>query len=451
MNVLDHHTLPLFVCVCAVAGATYAQCSVTPTDSDGDCIPNSVEDALLSALEPVWVPGETQQPPPQNIGWMLPHGYIQWRDAGVGGQWTGRYPALNASAPLAGFISTLRNHVSQGRAYEYQFAYFDNQFRYSEDGADTLTWARCVTESRGVYGRVWQPSGAAANEYSVQYFMHFGWNETDTPSGCDAGNHEGDWIGVDFDVDATSITQPRIIRAVYHNHGRQIIVQSPAGLLFSGTHPHVYLERGTNETWPNAGDHGFYGDEPPPLITTNRRLEAAGCTGEHTTHCNQGYTAVRQHWGSGGEYRITARNLGELGADAIDPVYNFILEYPGMYGSWWSSGCWIFDFLDTHSPEGPPYGSNGNKIWRRQSWSWGGPFDWTNFAEQATVYANPTAPRQGGNGSSAMPVRGLSGALPLTMSGGTIMLSPGTYSEMPMTIRNAVTLVANGGPVTISP
>ena len=87
MNALDRHTLPLLVCVCALAGTTSAQCSVTPTDSDGDCIPNSVEDALLSALEPVWVPGETQQPPPQNIGWMLPHGYIQWRDAGTGGQY----------------------------------------------------------------------------------------------------------------------------------------------------------------------------------------------------------------------------------------------------------------------------------------------------------------------------------------------------------------------------
>ncbi|MBC7772589.1 MAG: hypothetical protein H7210_08865 [Pyrinomonadaceae bacterium] len=419
-------------------------------DEDMDGISDSIESGLLNALSPVWIPGEPQQSPPQDIGWMLTHGYIKWRERGAN-DWIERFPASNVPAAPGQFVSVLRAHAQAKRSYEYQFDYFIDEYRHSRDPADTLTWSRCVAESRGVYAQVWRLDGARAHEYSVQFYAHFGWNETDTPPGCDAGNHEGDWIGIDFDVDATDPQRPRIIRAVYHNHGRQSFIQSPAGLLFSGTHPLVFLERGTNEPWPNPGSAGYWQTLPPPVVTTNRRLEAADCTGEHESSCNQGYTAVREHEGAGGQFLIPPRNIGRLGVPSPDSSRAFIMEYPGLYGDNWSNGCWIFDFLDTSSPEGPPFGGNGAKMWRREGWSWDGPYAWTNYANRSVVYASASAQPQSGDGSQGMPVRGLSGALPLASSGGLIVLSSGTYAEMPMTIRNPVTIVSGGGTATIAP
>jgi hypothetical protein len=90
----------------------------------------------------------------------------------------------------------------------------------------------------------------------VNYFLFLTWNQTAYSGG--EGNQEGDWLCLDFQVTATDPRRPSITHALYHNHGRILLVERSAVELRAGQ-PVAYLEAGTNEPWPNRGGRGFGG------------------------------------------------------------------------------------------------------------------------------------------------------------------------------------------------
>jgi hypothetical protein len=77
----------------------------------------------------------------------------------------------------------------------------------------------------------------------VNYFLFLTWNQTAYSGG--EGNQEGDWLCLDFQVTATDPRRPSITHALYHNHGRILLVERSAVELRAGQ-PVAYLEAGTN-------------------------------------------------------------------------------------------------------------------------------------------------------------------------------------------------------------
>ncbi len=422
--------------------------SAIAADSDGDGVDNWIEESVLNALAPEWYPQFSRRLQP--IDWMVRHGYAKVYRRSDGAQ-VGRVPASNVALTPDQFLAQMAaaSVLWPHAAYEYRWAYFNrDQGRDTNDPNDPFDWNIAVAQGRGVYGRV-TPSPDTPGLLQVQYFVHFGWNETDTPPGCNAGNHEGDWISVDFDVDATDVNRPRIVRAWYHNHGRQVFVESADAIAFSGTHPRVYLEHGTQETWPFAASGGFQPGQVPPCVTTNRRIDFGQCTLEYESACNGGYTSVREHEGLFGGYLIAPKNIGEIAHPANNEESHFIHQYPGRYGSAWEGGCWWlpFDLVDSESPFGPTFGSNRTKMWDR---SFDVTLQWPSCNNQSTVWASPVG-GSSPDGSQANPMRTLGGSLGVVAPTGVINLGPGTYADGPLTIRQPVTITATNGIATIAP
>lgn len=442
---MNRFTAVTISCAVAAAGAILVR-PARGQDSDRDSVPDSIESQVLSALAPVWYSPEPSHTGPQSIEWMCRHGFVRYYLPGNSSQQ--RYPTGEPALTPDQFLSELTSLRASG-AYDFQWGYYNaDDDRYNNVSWDPMGWAYCQSNDKGVYGRV-HVSPDDPHLLSVQYYMHFGWNETDTPPGCDAGNHEGDWVGVDFDVDATNLLRPRIVRAFYHNHGRQIFIESPEALNFSGSHPHVYLERGTQEAWPFAAEHGMsYWDQIPACISTNKRLMWDDCPMEMESGCNGGYTAVREHEGTGGGFFIAPLNVGERCAPADNAEARFFFRFDGKYGSEFHSGCYWVDYLNASCPSGPPHAENGEKMWYRM-------FDRTRnwspvYINQVVVHVS-TTPGTRRSGFEGEPVSRLSSALPLAQPGGTIRMQSGSYTDVPMTIRQSVRIEAVGGPVTIAP
>jgi hypothetical protein len=434
-----------------VVGSTLS----SPSDADCDGVTDAIETAVLQALAPAWYPELVRRPQP--IDWMVRHGFAKvFRRSD--GAYVGRVPAQNVALTPDQFLTqfTQAQTVWPTGDFEYRWAYFNAaQGRETNDPNDPFDWPLAAAQGRGLYGRV-TPSPSGEGLLLVQYFLHFGWNETDAPPGCSTGNHEGDWIALDFDVDCTDPNRPRIVRGWFHNHGRQIVIESPDAFAFDGQRARVYLERGVQEPWPFSSSFGFGPGQAElhPCVSTNRLLindvASVPCSFEYESGCNAGYTAVREHEGLDGAFVIEPLNVGEVGAPADNAEARFFMAYSGLYGSeWHGDGCWIPGIgVDTTSPPGPAHGSNGQKMWRREGWDPG--LQWMSWAHQPVVYASPSGhPRP--DGSQQQPFRTLNGALGVVANGGEIRLNGGTYSDGPMTIRNPVTIRAIGGAATIAP
>jgi len=123
--------------------------------------------------------------------------------------------------------------------------------------------------------------------YSVKYFFFFDWNETAYSGGH--GNHQGDWMCVDFQVRAPngpngvpSVDNARIEYALMHNHGRVLLVPrvNYYPVRGQGRGPLVVLERGTHEPWPNSGDRGRAG-WPRGVRATQTWDDGTGFKSEH--------------------------------------------------------------------------------------------------------------------------------------------------------------------------
>ena len=203
-----------------------------------------------------------------------------------------------------------------------------------------------IREGNGVFGHV---AHLEADCYSVKYFLFLAWNETAFFGG--EGNHEGDWLCLDLQVTADDPTKPHIDYAFYHNHGRVLLVEPDALYLRDGR-PVAYMEKGSNELWPNRGGRGLGGHPPSGVLATKYWPSGEGENSE--------YMVVREHRGQG----LVYDTLGKVCNLEVcrDLNCRLVLEYRGEWGErrvnrfQWLSG------VKVTSPPSPRWNA---KMWDR--------------------------------------------------------------------------------------
>ena len=126
---------------------------------------------------------------------------------------------------------------------------------YRGDAENYLRWGWTPDGSRAgdkrIYGAVFPAEGDLVR---VAYFAFWPYSQAEVG----AANHAGDWICVEFSVDVSDPDRLEIERAIYHNHGRKIVIDDAANnLTFVKGHPVVWIEDTTHEPWPISGGEGF--------------------------------------------------------------------------------------------------------------------------------------------------------------------------------------------------
>lgn len=433
-------TVSSFLLIALASELALAQCS---NDADGDCIDDAKEQFLLQALAPILRPDQVHPVAvegtgvPVSMSWLLSECSIM-----VG---PSHSPQTIAVQPgLAGAVALLPNSTPGWG--------LDNPYKWGQSPTAPRSWPISVGLREGVYGRVWRPwEETHPHLISVQYYVFFTWNETAYSFGW--GNHEGDWLGVDYCIDdRIMVASPAIMHAVYHNHGRQLFM-TPEALVLTNGRPRIFTELGTNESWPNAGTRGKDGWPQSNGFATNRDWDDTFGASE--------YGICREHNGNGEYYDFVVGppipNIGEIDYPLAGDTGTFLLGYPGLYGRI------AIDppFAESDPPTGPPF---QNKLWRRAfdgPWSQsGGPFDtdasgltmsagytFSPIPQLADAFVNPNAVEQG-VGSSQRPFTSIALGASYVTDGGQVWIqsssTPGAFS-----CSKPVTLRALNGAVTI--
>ncbi|HEY6261879.1 MAG TPA: HYR domain-containing protein [Nitrospiraceae bacterium] len=350
-------------------------------DCDHDGIPDALEAELLSTFAPAWRPDDPDDDfPPLPISWYLAHCELQvyyhpqrttdyngTDDPGTLVASTGGLPlTLEIVIPMVKI--TLPEHYF----YRLKFKSPESDYQNGKDPNDPRTWTIGRDRQDCLYGRCTRLDGAPSNYYLVQYYLFFGWNDVDADRndiGCPIGNHEGDIVCVEFEVRYDSPIDKKIVRAVYHEHGRQVFIDDPSILDYSTGHPVVYLEKENHEALPWRGGCGFVAGTVPQCVGINKYFDSMDVSifsvpvaGE----CDDVPT-VREHYGRGVEMLITsAINLGERGFPGPTLEAQFVLAYGGLYGHEGTACCddpfGSPNCEHVDSPPGPPFQA---KMWDR--------------------------------------------------------------------------------------
>lgn len=368
--------IPAVLCCSFAVG----QC---PLDRDCDGIPDSFEQQLLDTFAPVIVsdqgcPGvwQSRVPVPVEPSWFLRNGFLIG-DTGQVAQ-PGNIPirAIYSTSPtLSQAIKICKTPAYQALLPSFNIGFNDGRspWGYSSSAGDSCSWQSAVANRSGVFGRVWRPWPQCPSLYSVQYYMLLSANRLIT---TDAGYHDGDWLCLDFGVDAAAPGGPQIIHGIYHNHGKQILL-TPNAIEIANGHPVAYLEPGANEPWPNASTNAGY--ESWPLLDgfAKNWLWQGGPFGIGNEE-----DVTTRHAGSGCRYLVSTpdrpvRNLGERGLPITQGgEEEFVLIYPGKWGV--EAGGTVFGRDDARNPEGPAF---QRKLWDREfTFSGSGDFTAANAA-----------------------------------------------------------------------
>lgn len=440
-----------------------ATLNVRGGDVDGDGMDDAFENELLGQLAPKIITGADNGaggPPwqPLNVAWAVSRSRLNWYVPG--GPLAGSTGA--GVIDMDSVLAIISQHESAEQTYNYHLTF--------KNPAD---WTGGPGNVHTLYGRATPLIQYGHLIYRLQYFMFFGFNDTDTPAdvGCYVGEHEGDWIGMEFQVEASGSTPPRILRAVLHNHGRQAFIDAPSTFSFDGLHPIICLERGANEPWAWAAGSGFMPGEVPACVGTNLVFVPE----EHFDYQFGGeccdWSAVREHPCDGPQYLLTnVINLGEGPDHPMDhPEAQFIQGFPGRYGDYAVSGCveiclpcideccigpfcfpcpsiccFQLGAVPTDCPPGPPYQC---EMWRTCPIPPRDPA-WPGCVNIPQVYANAGAP-PGGSGSPARPFNKLGDAESVVAAGGSVILQGATPFAENLTLFKPLTVVSQGGSVTI--
>ncbi|MGE0252714.1 MAG: hypothetical protein AB7G80_03165 [Dongiaceae bacterium] len=274
----------------------------------------------------------------ENFWWLSPSGNLKWT----------RGEFIQFLRENRGWTTTIRGKEVTKSARQWSEHF---EIRPPLGVLDDSHNQRKRFHGEGIFGCV-IPIGNGF--YSVKYFLFLAYN--DTAYSNDEGDHEGDWLCLDLQVRVPEENgRPRMEKstieyALYHNHGRVLLVK-PAMLRTTSTgRPYAYLEKGTNELWPNAGTRGF-GGWPQGLLVTKDFGCGEGLRSEHKV--------VREHEGHGVSYDTWGKVVN-LETSTSDSAW-LILNYRGQWGEIDSD-----DFKglaeDTKNPYGPPWNP---KMWRR--------------------------------------------------------------------------------------
>ncbi|MBC7834746.1 MAG: hypothetical protein H7Y88_06555 [Phycisphaerales bacterium] len=435
----------------ALVALGLATAPLAAQDFDGDGVPDAVETDLLTRFAPVWYARGDGARPPLPIEWYVRHCRLEWYDQ----EYNGRSDAGDRLGFVDPISLAILNSINFDENVYYRLTFRDESWQSGDDLNDTMSWERLQNENRGVYGRVYPLAAVGCpNAYLVQFYMFFGLNSTDNPPCSNFGYHEGDVICVEFEVMPDGTGAPRIVRAVYNNHGRKAFIDSPGALVFEDGHPVVYMETGTQEPLPWSGGCGFFSGEPvPACVSTNEIFEGYEVLGWRFGAECEDFQVVREHWGEGPRLLVTnVTNLGEIHYPGSNPEAIFLERYPGLFGHYAEDRiCYPVPFdcnctgqiRPVTSPKAP---RRQLKMWNREGNS--DPRIWSPACHDlSAVYVN-FAFNGEEFGTAGNPFNSLSEALAVAAPGGTIIVSDGATSERPNLCR-PVTITVPGGSATI--
>lgn len=345
-------------------------------DSNENGIDDTLETRLLNMFDPMIAPPGVDNTTPISIAEFLSRSGIY-----VAAQPTPGANPANALLLDTPSLAQVQSLVDSGKYSSYRSDgdyYFGNNYPYLALGVHNVDepdkaalWANAK-----IYARAAWPQGFPAGVFVLQYY----WLYIQNATGESLGDRDGDIVSVDLTVD-TRGSSPTVDGAIYENHGRQLFVQ-PDAMQFSGTHPVVYTEEGTNEAWPNSGIGGF-GGWPAQGVTTNQIFEGGSFFGVQTDIGNED-DVDHDHWGGDNSapdpstwHLLPVVNLGNVqpgtstggevtyypfaGQSAEDAAEAELFStFPGSWGNTHLSN----PIVDSDSPRGPYFDSSG-KYWDR--------------------------------------------------------------------------------------
>jgi hypothetical protein len=359
--------------------------TVSGQDSDGDGIPDVTENWLLSTFAPVWRPDLVQADfegtappfldryPPLPIRWYVEHCDLQiWHndlDFDYAGATNRGILLTNISIPNLEFaLSLIQSRLPSLYFYRLNFRSFNHTRGLDPNNA--RDWQAANVQQDCVYGRCTHLDNRPQNEYLLQYFVFFGYNDVGdyrNDIGCPIGNHMGDVGCVEFEVRWSGFGNASIIRAVYDDHGRQVFIDNPNTLDYLYGHPVVYLEGETHEALPWAGACGFDPGHIAACIGVNSIFRSEDVfTVPVGGECDD-VPVVRTHWGQGGDVLVASViNIGERDHPGSNLEAQFIHAFPGLYGAYATDCCddpsGHQNCRNINSPMGPTF---QDKMWDR--------------------------------------------------------------------------------------
>ncbi len=208
-------------------------------DVDGDGTEDTMEANLLETYAPYlyFHPEETYFP--VSIDFALEHSVLE--------RYNSSGPPIPVDpdptpAELASYSTPANPEVNPGDVY-----YLNNTRGSIRDDAGILSAYRAAESPEVVYGRVMTADGERVLQYWLFYAFNPGrWN-----------HHEGDWEMVQVTLQGGN---PVHVAYSQHQHGQRL---AWADVLADGTHPKVYVARGSHANYPRPyqGQIGIAGDQ----------------------------------------------------------------------------------------------------------------------------------------------------------------------------------------------
>jgi hypothetical protein len=337
----------------ARSGAPVTLADAATVDSDGDGIPDEVEETMLRRYRPYYrfslANGEDESYRPADVVAVMTSAQLVMDEDGGG-----------TTAPVAGCGRAGDAHLDPPEslyecAPDASLAVSGTKATYALNLDNTMyhgvDFATAQSEATGLYGHVAPTTINGHDAYKIEYWQFFAFNNQDISiAGIDSfGDHEGDWTSVQVWFDRVL---QRIVHVRYLIHGKEAVFDIPAVTpsctdctielhgasydpdppeFFSNVsaysnnaaqfyvddqkfkHVVVYIERGAHEFWPGAWGHAEVDVEG--LFTV----------------------ALNPHHGDGTSYlvpNVTDRlfDMGEMDAP-MTREGRLILPFDGFWGS----------------------------------------------------------------------------------------------------------------------
>lgn len=409
-------------------------------DTDGDGIPDQLEQRILGIYRP-WLYYDHDEPVwPCSATWFVQHSRLIHNPAGDINQ-----SVLQSNPRIILQTSGSYGTWTSANKHSPLKLDIDDNFRTGQFANNPA-----MSVNVPIYGHVVQladsPDGSlsypgftntfGSSYIAVQYWMLFPYNDTHAfdlaeqwfTGLSDIGDHEGDWAWIDILLNRSN-GLPEYV--VYHHHGDGTI--NPSVVPWSDVEkrdgsPIVYLEKGTHELWPHAGDgHGLTSAMVSLLTGLGSLVDLVSADPT---------IAIEPHGGNGQQYRpTTVINLGEAGrpftqtnADSqLD--CDLVLLFNGQWGDFTGPAV----ATETTNPDGP--------VNQKFPICSGSP-QWPVNVYVDFSYSGPEL------GTPIQPLSHLGDAVPIVARGGTIFILSG-FSGEHLTITNICTINTVNGTVTI--
>ena len=247
-------------------------------DADGDRIKDAWEDALAFRYAPHFrlPPSKEETLRPASVDWYIQRVRMRFENKG----------ACNRDVSVLGLRAVRQKNMARqlrraknltvdgckqnGKQHTSRASsrfYLTHASEGVRNGAPRNLWKAYVHVKRSSKVR-------NSNGYDIQYWVFFPYE--DTPGGF---NHEGDWEHITVTTDPTG----KLLDVVMPRGGKNAVMK-PAALTFDGTHPVIFVAKGSHMMFPKVGSFsltlpGFFDHRTfkrGPLWRSERSLVMVG-------------------------------------------------------------------------------------------------------------------------------------------------------------------------------